>query len=129
MTLAALRDLAQQCPALVELHIALASVKRADCEVLTRALCPKTGGDTRALREVCRLSDISIGAPWMNAQDIAAVAAALNTIFPYLARVHSDCFGLIRPDWWGMRKALDIFHRIREQERKYARGRTGCRTC
>lgn len=129
VSLIGLHHLAQQCPGLVELHIALASVKRADCEeVLARALRPKTGGDTRAPREVCRLSDISIGAPWMNAQDIAAVAAALNTIFPYLARVHSDCFGLIRPDWWGMRKALDIFHRMREQERKYARGRTGCHT-
>lgn len=130
VTLVGLRHLAQQCPALKGLDIALASVKRAHCEeILARPLHPRTAGDTRAPLEVCRLSRIGVGAPRMNVEDVAAVAAALNTIFPYLTRVHAkNGFGLTRDGWWGMRKAVEMLYTIREQERKYDRGRTGCRT-
>ncbi|EIW63777.1 uncharacterized protein TRAVEDRAFT_41205 [Trametes versicolor FP-101664 SS1] len=123
VTLAALLDLVQHCPALEELDIALASIKRGDCEdVLARPLFTraKWDGDTLGLREVCRLSSIGIGAPALGAEEVVAVAAALNAIFPHLTDVFSDERGMTRSRWCGIENVLAVFRKVREQERKYA---------
>ncbi|EIW63781.1 uncharacterized protein TRAVEDRAFT_16072 [Trametes versicolor FP-101664 SS1] len=92
VTLVGLRDLALQCPALVELDIGVASIKRGHCEEVlarpphTRAECD---GDTLGPPEARRLSVMNIGAPGLSAEDVAATAAALNAIFPYIERLSS----------------------------------------
>ncbi|EIW63775.1 uncharacterized protein TRAVEDRAFT_41203 [Trametes versicolor FP-101664 SS1] len=127
VTLAALRDLVEQRPALTELDVALAPIKRGDCEeVIARPLHTRAERDGHILGPLqeCRLCTIGIGAPWLEREDVAAVAAALNAIFPHLTGIIHDGVGPVRSIWWGMEKRLAMFRKVREQERKYALGQT-----
>lgn len=125
VTLAGLRDIAEQCPHLKILHVALADVKRAVCEeLLARRSHPARGDDAQEASQVYQLG---IGTPSIEPQDVAAVSAVLTMVFPALE------FGIYTPWsifdnveaspgrlWYKVQSTSLAFQKVRQQEQKHA---------